>query len=79
MHPQVGNHDAQVRGEVLAEVKMELFEKNLELNHAVYEYLQDVIADWETEGAEVIALRRHVAKLQVLISESPSPYMMMMP
>jgi hypothetical protein len=64
-YAQVGNQDVHTMDEVLAKAKMEHFERNLEVNDAVYDYLQGVVADWESEGAEVTALRRQVAKLQV--------------
>jgi hypothetical protein len=36
-----------------------------ECNKDVYGYIEELLSDWESEGSEIRALRRQIAKLQV--------------
>ena len=48
-----------------SQVTSELFNRLVELHKSVYEYIEDMVSHWASEGSEVTALRRQVAKLQV--------------
>ncbi len=43
----------------------ELLRRMQECNKDVYGYIEELLSDWESEGSEIRALRRQIAKLQV--------------